>query len=385
MRASDLNNLIPRIVGEETLPDLIGSIRTLGVLADYKYDEYQQFTPGHRFMDSLVKWLSNIPKEHHKAALELVFRRLVFFSRADVFHFTKMAYPYKVRPRLIEWEAQRLGLPMHQWVRFSRSDSFHLATRRTLFLGLSDGAHLDDFRRLGGIHNDQVHTSYHLPQSRAQEMVEALQEHIEKKKQDIAAEGYQVPLEATFNRVVLVDDFTASGISFIRHEEGKWKGKLVKFLNMLDTVQQQDTKLVDGETLRGILLFYIATDQARTYIERNLATFNKWRSDNGKKPLELEFHVVQPLRNNTALTRPTAGELASMIEGWDVSDTYDKSMKKGGEDGHQKWGFNQCGLPVILYHNTPNNSIAPLWVYRDPEDRPMPGLFPRIRRHWDVE
>ncbi|MBN1330467.1 MAG: hypothetical protein JXA54_13415 [Candidatus Heimdallarchaeota archaeon] len=43
-----------------------------------------------------------------------------------------------------------------------------------------------------------------------------------------------------------------------------------------------------------------------------------------------------------------------------------------------KFGFAGCLIPVILEHNTPNNSIFILWAYEDLE---FVGLFPRITRH----
>lgn len=391
MRQRDLEALIPKIIGEDTLPSLVNALRTLEVLSEYKYDEYQQFAPGHHFMDSLVQWLARIPEEHHKAALRLVFEKLIFFSRADIFHFTKMAFPYKVRPQILEWEALRQELPMHEWVSFSRSESFHLATRKTLFLGLSDGAHLDDFRRLGGLHNDQVHTSYHLPVRRAKEMIDELGKHIEKKRATLVAEEYEISLDAIFERIVLVDDFTASGISYIRRDEEtkKWKGKIVKFLEMVDEVHEElrpdGIKLLNEANLKGILLIYVATKHAREHILSSLQELNAKRQQDGKPVLELEFIAVQELTEEVALTPENSGDLRELIENYDVTGTYDSSMKKGGEDGHQKWGFARGGLPVVLYHNTPNNSVAPLWVYRDPDEKMMAGLFPRIRRHWDVE
>jgi len=381
MRPVDLRNLVPKLVGPEEIPDLVSSLRTLEVLAEYKYDEYQQFAPGHRFMESLVLWLSRIPPAQRVAALKLVRERLIFFSRADIFHFTKMAFPFKIRPMLLEWEARRHNIPMHRWVHFSRSASFELAVRRTLFLGLSDGAHLDDFRRQGGLHNDQVHASYHLPEARAAEMVNKLGEHIEKRRGTIEGEPYGVSLTPTFNRIVLVDDFTASGTSYIRKKDGGgWSGKIHTFLETLDAVE---VPLVDWRELKSALLFYVATDRAKDHIGENLAQLNQERAQKGLATFEPEFQVVQPLSDDIALTPENAGDLRALIDGYDVEGTYDTSMSKGGPPDHQRWGFARCGLPVVLYHNSPNNSVAPLWMYRDRKYK-MPGLFPRIRRHWDV-
>ena len=43
-------------------------------------------------------------------------------------------------------------------------------------------------------------------------------------------------------------------------------------------------------------------------------------------------------------------------------------------------GFDECALPVVLSHNTPNNSLPILWQDTD-NDEEFKGLFPRISRH----
>lgn len=53
-------------------------------------------------------------------------------------------------------------------------------------------------------------------------------------------------------------------------------------------------------------------------------------------------------------------------------------------------GYKRCGLPLVLDHNTPNNSVATLWARSDPKaekyekDNHMSPLFPRRQRHSDV-
>ena len=56
-------------------------------------------------------------------------------------------------------------------------------------------------------------------------------------------------------------------------------------------------------------------------------------------------------------------------------------MKKGGKDAH--FGFGECGLPLVLDHNTPNNSLALLWAETpgDGGKHPMRPLFRRRQRH----
>ena len=57
------------------------------------------------------------------------------------------------------------------------------------------------------------------------------------------------------------------------------------------------------------------------------------------------------------------------------TDYYDDSLA----DKHTstvRFGYDGCGLPVVLHHNTPNNSVYFLWArkWKDP-------LFPRFERH----
>jgi hypothetical protein len=54
-------------------------------MARYKYDEYQQFAPGRRFIESLALWLSQFPAgKARTTAYEFVRRRLIFVSSAEM-------------------------------------------------------------------------------------------------------------------------------------------------------------------------------------------------------------------------------------------------------------------------------------------------------------
>jgi hypothetical protein len=44
----------------------------------------------------------------------------------------------------------------------------------------------------------------------------------------------------------------------------------------------------------------------------------------------------------------------------------------------KRYGFADCRLPVVLSHNTPNNSLYLLWAEAEHSVR---GLFPRVSRH----
>jgi len=60
--------------------------------------------------------------------------------------------------------------------------------------------------------------------------------------------------------------------------------------------------------------------------------------------------------------------------------TPEDSHTAKGNSGDLKFGYSNCALPLILHHNTPNNSLYLLWA---PDDAPTRGLFPRVNRHKD--
>ena len=58
-----------------------------------------------------------------------------------------------------------------------------------------------------------------------------------------------------------------------------------------------------------------------------------------------------------------------------LHDYYDESV----EDEHKGrvvHGYADCSLPLVLSHNTPNNSVYLLW-----EKEKQYALFPRFERH----
>jgi len=56
---------------------------------------------------------------------------------------------------------------------------------------------------------------------------------------------------------------------------------------------------------------------------------------------------------------------------------YDASLGDS-HTGDVKFGYDGCSLPLVLHHNTPNNSLFLLWARRNPAFTP---LFVRHERH----
>ncbi len=381
MHSNDVNSALARLLKDFPKDKFPDEIRRLGALAQYKYDEYQQFAPGRYFMESLVSWLGRIPENHRQAAFNFVRDRLVFFGRGDIYHFAQVAYQHLIRSFLVTSETQALKLPIHKRPKIAQSRYFRALERNSLFIGLSDGARIDDFRRLGELHNDQVHSSYHVTPDRLTEMIRSWTDHRDTNAADVAAEGIGEISAMKVRRIFLVDDLSASGTSVIDYDElaQKWKGRYPTFINLVlgDDVYPD----LDQANLEVHLVFYVATDQANADVKSKIDTFNAKRKTAGKLTASTEILTVQPLPATLAVGQQVNdSRYRDFIDAYDMTGSYDKSMAKGGPDGHQKWGFKKCALPIVLYHNCPNNTIGPIWMY--PGEKGMQGLFPRVRRHW---
>jgi len=340
------------------------------VLASYKYDEYQQFSPGMRFVESLARWLRQFedPVER-EAAYELVRDRLIFCSSAEMRHFVEMAYPDHIRPHLLRQAAEEIKQDFRRVGRVSQSKEFGVIRRQCLFLGLSDGARIDLFRRSNPeLSTEQIWQTHELADERVRELLEKLAE-------GVAAIRGGRARRAKFTTVVLLDDFSGSGRSYyMPKDDGTLGGKIAKFHRQVTKPRSKLSRLVDLGQLHLIILLYVATEQAERPLEESTRTL--WDPVGVRWNIE----VVQRLPESLRLTPNNCGSLAQVVDRYYDDAIHDEHMEKGGTED-SRYGFGGCGLPLVLHHNAPNNSVSLLWSY---EDMKVRGLFPRIRRHKEV-
>ncbi len=208
MRDTLAEKLLVRVMGWER--DKVKSeVPLVLAMASYKFDEYQQFFPGMRFVESLARWLRQFDRpEDRDAAYEFVKDRLIFCSSAEMRHFVEMAYPDHIRPLLLRRAATEIKQDWRRVGRVAGSVEFRVLQRRCLFLGLSDGARIDQFRRANpDLSHEQIWQTHELADERVQELLDKLDEGVS------AICG--VPVRGTrFSTVVLLDDFSASGRSY---------------------------------------------------------------------------------------------------------------------------------------------------------------------------
>ena len=194
----------------------------------YKYDEYQQFTPGRRFLESLALWLRQFALLERRTAYDFVRKRLVFISDAEMNHLVELAFPFFVRPHLIDEAAKAENLVTHRVKHILQTRTYRKLLRQTLILGLSDGARTDKFRRANprDVSNEQIWHAYDISDTKAHDLLQKL----EKDQSDLCKK--KPPKEALrFRTVVLLDDFTASGKSFLlQNAAGDWEGKIARII-----------------------------------------------------------------------------------------------------------------------------------------------------------
>lgn len=314
-------------------------------LARAKYDGYLGYRPGARFLESLLRWLSQFDHDDRLAAARFVRDRLLFVSRAELQHLVELVYPTAVRPALLRRTGARTGLPPHHAAAVASTVEFAADERATLVLGLSDGALLDVLRRVTPqLRHQQLFAVPELTESRLDEMLGGL---------EAAQAALGVAADRRFGLVLLVDDFSATATTLLRHEEGRWQGRLWSAAQHLVDLRDRDALAADHE-VRVVL--YLATEQAeRRLCERLEQSGLGWHVD-----------VMQRIGADHAVTAGQDPEAFRLCRAY------------GGTS--LPFGCGDAALPLVLHHNTPDNSVAVLWQDRG-DDGPLVPLFPRYERY----
>jgi hypothetical protein len=332
-------------------------VASMQMLASLKYDEYGGYRAGVKFAENLARWLEQFDGHERDVAFDFVMNRLVFISAAEIDHLIEVAYPDVLEPRLLRRAASDAGLPSYRVNAIAGSAEFRALRRRTLFLGLSDGARLDKLRRASRLSHEQFVQDYLIHPDQAAGAKSELAKALAKQ---------ELPGDATFRQVVLVDDFTGSGRTLIRFddESGEYKGKLVKCDERLK--QLIEDGVVSNDVQVGMLL-YIATDQP-------IRHENKIKGDIGLGDWTLD--TVQQLVDEIRVVS-TDPAMEALCRAYYDPDTKDEHK------ADTPVGYDDCALPLVLGHNTPNNSVCLLWAETDGDDERAGrrALFPRYERH----
>lgn len=365
MRDENAAKLLATVMGWGDETTVLEFLPTLTLLADYKYDHYQRFAPGRRFIENLALWLNQFDQSDREGALSLVMKQLVYLSDSEFSHLVRMAYPDIILQERMRLVSEECDLPSYRLIKIIHDKRFEELRIKSLYLGLSDGARTNELRRASGnaISNEQIWQAYELGEDKAGEMTDDLQKALKD-------EGYYSK-QARFNLIWLLDDFSGSGNTYIRYDakKQKFKGKIPKVYERLDKGD-----LVDTSHYEVYLLLYVATRQAVDHISY---WSEQYTSEFGYKPLQVR--VLSLMESDISLNPSSPSSFASFLSKAKYYDSRaeDKHTAVGGTED-VRLGFAGCALPVVLSHNTPNNSIYLLW---GPDEYDPFGLFPRVSRH----
>lgn len=357
MKSELAERLLGRLMGWD-VPRFALEIPRLQALAAVKFDEYGGYGAGMRFIEYLARWLEQFSDDERELAYDFVSKRLVFISNAEMTHIVEVAYPDFIEPILMAHTAKDLAVPPFLTRRIAGSREFLARRRRTLILGMSDGARLDLLRRSTPLSHEQFAQGLDVDSQQALRMRDKLV---------AALQVQRLPGDGNFQHVVLVDDFSGSGRTLIRIEESddgpRVEGKLWRFHERVASLTEANILASDADVC---ILLYVASDQAVEQVRSVLARvgLEAWR-----------IVVVQllPREIRVDLADPDMAQLCRTY--------YDPSSA----DAHKQdapLGYSDCALPLVLSHNTPNNSIFLLWAETDPESAlGRKALFPRYERH----
>lgn len=346
-------------------------IKDIQIISEIKYDDYQQYTHGMRYIESLALWMRQFDTPEDKdCAYDLVKNKLIYISEEEMRQIVMYAYEISMKKYLME---KTHGFCDKQNITDvdERKRIYRYFRRSSLFLGLSDGAHIDFFRRHNPeLSNEQVFVHYDFSKEKAKDMRKEFQK---EQITEYMKESYGEAINNDFDSFFLIDDFTGSGKSYIRKDEYGWHGKIKTFFERLENIG------FNAQNASIHLVLYIATEKSVSSITKQV---NLFTAEKGYRNITIDaIQIIKPIywEENP--------ELAKLLK-----QNYEKNMKLGkasyndkhymiGEGSVPYYGFGDCSLPLILYHNTPNNSLPVLWYSWEDE---VNALFLRITRHKEV-
>ena len=242
--------------------------------------------------------------------------------------------------------------------KIAASREFHELERKTLVLGLADGSRLDRLRRASPkLSHEQVYLAPEIGEDTRQSMRQKLTEALQK----LSLGG-----PAEFRQVILVDDFSGSGYTLLHwsEEKGRWEGKLVRLKKHLDELITDRLVASDAAVC---LVLYLASAPAYCTLKERI----------NRAKLGWDLEVVQILPD---LLSQNGKSIAALSQKYFDPVLRDEHKDKGGDPA---LGFGEFALPLVLHHNTPNNSVGLLWADTSERDdgAHRRALFPRRERH----
>ena len=324
------------------------------MFANIKYNNYQQYSQGMRYVESLALWLKCFDQSDRSILYNFLKENLIYISEKQMRTLVEMSYPFYIKTKLLKKASLLSKKSVDNTAEMNQDELCKILVKKSLFLGLSDGSHIDLFRRANTeLSNEQICVYYDMSENKFTDMIRSMP------NTEIIANG--------FVNIFLLDDFSGSGISFIRKEGGKWK--IIKFLERLEDHG------IKTDTIDLLLLLYISTSNALEYINTQLS---KYKTEKGITDA-YNAEAIQII-DKPKINQEIKDLLKKYYEQYGMNTIEDSHYKKG-DYNTPFLGFNAGSLPLVIYHNTPNNAIPIIWFNNSDN---YYGLFPRVTRHKDT-
>lgn len=387
-------------------------MRELRVLADHKYNKYEMYQPGRLFFESLYLFLARLDAADRTTALTFVRQSLIFVSRDEFQQLAHILHYDNIRQRHLDVTSAITAISRHQLARLKASPVLGRIQRSSLYVALSDGARIDYFRRHNlDINNEQVLASYDPGSMKLEDLSAKL------------VEAIGDP-QAKFDCLFLLDDFCGSGRTLIREVVStkvaaslgvsippqfggqlaydsvsgaltwQYRGAITPeeraALDAISSVSAYRNAIAEisekatarSTDIKGALakisktdLMKLVSDRARLFFTPLLATeyaLNRMIPLVKRLPSPLDRLEILPAATlpDSARIRDDGGPLADLCRRYYGAGLGDEHT------GDVTFGYDACGLPLVLHHNTPNNSVY--WLWSRKWDDP---LFVRYERH----
>jgi hypothetical protein len=350
--------------------------RWLRLMARLKYDGYRDFQAGMRFIESLATWLQQFLPAERETAYAFVRETLVYIGPGEMQRLVELLYPRTVQERLIRTVAAERGIPTYRVLADTAARAAAERLRRQiLFMGLSDGARIDALRHanVGLISNEQLVLATQVDKDKWGDLLDNL-------RSDLGDR------EARFRLVYLIDDFAGTGTSFLRYDAAKkkWKGKLIRFRESVErAVAALGGDRIFAPDWELCIHHYIASASAAQAIERRQEEARQALDSEGwAKAVHASFGTIMPSDLPIDAVGGRYKAFLQLTQAYYDPKIRTKHTDVGGAF-HLGLGYGGCALPLVLDHNTPNNSVALLWAETDGGERDgviAPALRPLFRR-----
>jgi hypothetical protein len=359
------------------LPGVSNTLTRAGLklMSRFRYDDYEDFRAGVRFIERLSVWLQQFKQHDRETAYQFIKDRLVYLGPAQMQLLVERMYPEVIERQLVRAVSAIRGIaPYSVWRNPTAMDDLKALRRRSLFMALSDGARIDEFRRanVGILSNEQIVVATQLDGSKWKDLLKELRK----------AQGGA----ATFEQVYLIDDFVASGTTLLRFddEEKAWKGKLVKFKATLSEAQVAlGGASIISDAAQIHIHHYVASAYADSIIRQRVFEMRQ-SSENAEWLDRVIFSFGYILPEKLPITKQSSEPFRKLVEEYYDPSLQNRHSAVSGVDS-MMFGYKECGLPLVFEHNTPNNSLPLLWAETAGDlangIHPMRPLFRRRQRH----